>query len=197
VCADSVERCADDRACVAFGLFGGALAVAIRKLKYQHRPDLGRPLGNLLRRACREAGRSAQVVVPVPLHERRLVLRGYNQAALLAAHLATEMGVRMEPHALVRRVDTPPQADLGRAERMTNLANAFAAARSDRIRGRAVALVDDVTTTGATLHACGRALLSAGARSVEWYVVAVTPGWSNDRPVPTDAREKTGVRFCP
>jgi ComF family protein len=189
-CAESVERWADDGSHVAFGLFGGALAVAIRKLKYQHRPDLGRPLGNLLRRACREAGRSAQVTVPVPLHERRLVVRGYNQAALLAAHLATEMGVRMEPHALLRCVDTPPQAELGRAERMANLANAFAVARPDRIRGRSVALVDDVTTTGATLRACVHALLSAGARSVECYVVAVTPDWSNDRPALMGAREK-------
>jgi ComF family protein len=190
-CAGTVERFASDGTCVAFGLFGGALAVAIRRLKYQHRPDLGRPLGSLLRRACREAGGRAEVVVPVPLHERRLVARGYNQAALLGAHLAIEMGVRVDPYVLLRCVDTPPQAELGRAARSTNLTEAFAVVRSDRIRGRTVALVDDVTTTGATLHACRRALLSAGARTVECFVVAVTPGWSTDRPVPADAREKT------
>jgi ComF family protein len=191
-CADSVERCADDGPCIAFGLFGGALAVAIRRLKYQHRPDLGRPLGSLLRRACRDAGRTADVVLPVPLHARRLVARGYNQAALLGAHLAIELGARVDPNVLIRCADTPPQADLGRSERMANLAGAFSVVRPGRVQGRTIALVDDVTTTGATLDACRRALLSAGARRVECFVVAVTPDWSTDRPVPPGAREKTG-----
>ena len=181
-CSSSVERFSGGRACVAFGLFGGALAVAIRKLKYQNRPDLGRPLGSLLRRACRDSGRCADVVIPVPLHERRLVARGYNQAALLASHLAIEMAVPMMPHVLVRRLDTPSQAGLGRAERRTNLANAFAVAVRGRAKGRAIALVDDVTTTGATLNACSAVLLSAGARSVESFVVAVTPEWATDGP---------------
>jgi ComF family protein len=189
-CAGSVERFAGDGPCVAFGLFGGALAVAIRKLKYENRPDLGRPLGGLLMRACRDAGRRADVVLPVPLHQRRLVARGYNQAALLAAHLAIEMDVRLDPHVLVRSAETRPQAELGRAERRTNVAGAFAVARPERIRGRAVALVDDVATTGATLEACSHTLSQAGARSVDCFVVAVTPDWSTDRPAPPDAREK-------
>ena len=108
----------------------------------------------------------------MPLHERRLVLRGYNQAALLARHLATEMGVSMATGALVRRVDAPPQAELGRAARRANLVDAFAVVRPERVRGRAIALVDDVMTTGSTLHACAVALLSAGARRVDRFVLA-------------------------
>jgi len=193
VCSGSIERFSGKGECVAFGLFGGALAVAIRKLKYRNRPDLGRPLGSLLRRACRDAGRRAEIVIPVPLHERRLVARGYNQAALLAGHLAIEMAAPMLPHALVRCVDTPSQAELGRAERMNNLAGAFVVARPGAVEGLAIALVDDVTTTGSTLDACARALFSAGARSVESFVVAVTPEWASDRPLAAPGEKRRGT----
>jgi ComF family protein len=196
-CARSIERYAGDDACVAFGLFGGALAVAIRRLKYQQRPDLARPLGSLLRRACRDARSRAEVVVPVPLHESRLVERGYNQAALLGAHLAREMGARFDVHALIRHADTPPQAALSRVQRLANVADAFSVVRPERIRTRVVALVDDVTTTGATLDACRHALLGAGAKSVRCFVVAATPGPPAQLAVPADAEiEKEGSDFA-
>lgn len=172
-CSNCVERLSsNDARVIAFGLYGGALASAIRRLKYHQRPDLARPLGSLLRHACRDAHERADVVIPVPLHKSRLAARGYNQAALLGRYLAIEMGARMHTMVLVRPVDTVSQAELGREERKANVADAFAVQRPDIVRGRTIALVDDVTTTGATLDACSRALLAARARQVRWFVLA-------------------------
>ena len=127
---------------------------------------LGVPLGHLLRRLLREEGLSAEVVVPVPLHPKRLAERGYNQAALLARAAARELGAPLEARALVRVRDTSQQARLGRTERLTNVERAFVARNPEAVRGRDVLLVDDVETTGATLAACRAALLEAGARHV-------------------------------
>jgi ComF family protein len=157
---------------IAFGAFGGALATALRRLKYQDRPDLAAPLGHLARQAARQAGLTADLVVPVPLHPRRLVDRGYNQAALLAAQVAVELDAPLLARGLVRLRNTPQQAHLDRAARLDNVRQAFRARLPLAIQGRRVVLVDDVATTGATLTACSEALLAAGAVSVTALVVA-------------------------
>lgn len=157
---------------VAFGAFEGALSIALRRLKYQERPELAAPLGHLARLAARRAGLTADLVVPVPLHPRRLVERGYNQAALLAAEVAVELAAPLVARALVRLRHTPQQAHLDRAGRLVNVRSAFRARRPSAIHGRRVVLVDDVATTGSTLTACTEALLAAGAASVTAIVVA-------------------------
>jgi ComF family protein len=163
---------------VAFADYGGALAEALHRFKYRECPHLSRPLGHLLRSACRASALAADVVVPVPLHMLRLVGRGYNQSALLGAHVADELRVPLFARALVRVTDTRPQAELDRSARLSNLDGAFAvrAAERARVRGVRVALVDDVTTTGATLDACARVLMSAGAAAVARVVLARTVG---------------------
>jgi ComF family protein len=100
----------------------------------------------------------------VPLARGRRIARGYDQAALLARHLARAARLPVLPGALRRLRETPPQVGRTRAERVRNVAGAFAA--SDRVRGREIALVDDVVTTGATADACARALKEAGALRV-------------------------------
>jgi ComF family protein len=159
-------------AVVAFALFTGAVADVIRRFKYGDRPDLARPLGHLLRRAARGAGVRADVVIPVPLHPRRLAERGYNQAALLAGQVAAELAAPLEARALRRLRNTAQQARLARALRLENVAGAFRVRDPASVRGRAVVLIDDVATTGATLAACRDALLGAGAASVIFMVVA-------------------------
>jgi ComF family protein len=160
---------------IAFGYYGGALAQAIRRFKYEERPDLARPLGALLRRACRDAGLSVDAVLPVPLHSRRLVERGYNQSALLAAHVAAELGAPLLTTTLKRAIDTSPQAELSGDERPHNVKGAFVVDSENWIEGRMVILVDDVSTTGATLAAARAPLLRAGARHVFTVVLARTP----------------------
>lgn len=157
---------------VAFAAFGGALATALRRLKYQDRPDLAAPLGHLARHAARRAGLTADLIVPVPLHPRRLVDRGYNQAALIAAEVAVELEAPLAARALIRLRNTPQQAHLAREARLGNVRQAFRARDPREIQGRRVVLVDDVATTGATITACAEALLAAGAASVTAIVVA-------------------------
>jgi ComF family protein len=160
-----------DLACFALG---GAIGVALYRLKYQSHPELGTPLGVLM--AQHPALRRAHFarVVPVPLHPRRLVARGYNQAALLAAPIARALEVPLDTSTLSRVAETCPQVGLDRSARALNVARAFSAERPTRAResGGAVLLVDDVRTTGATLAACKSALASAGARDVITFTLA-------------------------
>jgi ComF family protein len=176
-CAASVVRAsgrasaARRRRVLAFGAYGGALATALRRLKYCDRADLARPLADLLRLLAREHALEADLVVPVPLHALRLCERGYNQAALLARPLARDLGAPVAPTALERIRHGPPQARLGAADR-ARIATSFRVRDPRRVRGRRVLLVDDVVTTGATLEACAAALTAAGARAVRALVVA-------------------------
>lgn len=156
-------------AILAGGLYGGPLADAVRSLKYAGRPAAARPLGAWL--AGRVALPAGAAVVAVPLGRGRRVARGYDQAALLARHLARAAGAPRLRAALRRVRETAPQVGRTRAERARNVAGAF---RADPalVAGRDLALVDDVVTTGATADAAARALLAAGARSVTVVALA-------------------------
>ncbi|PID37964.1 MAG: phosphoribosyltransferase [Proteobacteria bacterium] len=152
-------------------LYGGPLADAIGRLKYEHRTELAGPLARLWSVApLREL--ALDRVLPVPLHRRRLAQRGYNQAALLARPLARALKRPLECGALSRRRDTPSQTRLGLAERRANVHGAFAVPRPSRVEGQRLLLVDDVATTGSTLDAAARVLLAHGAVSVVAVVLA-------------------------
>lgn len=112
----------------------------------------------------------ADLIAPTPLHWTRLVTRGFNQSVWLAAAFARRVGIPLAPDLLTRRRRTPSQAGFGPEARHGNVAGAFSAGR--RARGRRVVLVDDVFTTGATVAACSRALLEAGAASVDVVTLA-------------------------
>ena len=116
----------------------------------------------------------AELIVPVPLHYRRLAARGYNQAAWLAAAVSRRTGVAMHPALLKRVRATPSQGGLNARARRRNVAGAFVVPdrSAHRLAGKTVLLVDDVLTTGATLNGCTRALLKAGAASVDILVLA-------------------------
>jgi ComF family protein len=157
--------------------FGGAVAEAIRRMKWGKLPELAPPLGVLLDEALRYAPAEfcdVDVIVPVPLHKRRLRSREFNQAAELAAGMqeaardrdAAIGRVPLEVRALRRIRDTPPQTGLDAAARRRNVLDAFAVRDASRIHGRRVLLVDDVMTTGATADACAAALDRAGAVDV-------------------------------
>jgi ComF family protein len=164
--ATVVHDQAHEDGAIAFARFGGAVAMALKRFKYEERADLARPLGHLLRRAITDAEVHADVVVPVPLHPRRLAERGYNQSALLARTVAQQLDVPFAPRALERCRQTAQQARLGRSERLVNMAEAFDVRDKPAVESRVVLLVDDVLTTGATLLACRQALERAGAAEV-------------------------------
>jgi ComF family protein len=148
----------------AGALLGGPLADAIHALKYGNRPALARPLGAWL--AARAPLDPGAAVLSIPLARGRRAERGYDQAALLADHLARASGAagRRLRTALRRVRETPPQVGRTREERARNVEGAFQA--TDAVAGRDVVLVDDVVTTGATADAAAAAIRRAGARSV-------------------------------
>jgi ComF family protein len=149
--------------------YGGPIAAAIVDLKHGDRPSLAPGLARIGIGLCPPP--AADVVVPVPLHPRRLARRGFNQSALLARPVARAAHGRLS-HALDRVRDTPTQGGLSAAGRRANVRGAFAVARPRAVAGRSVLVVDDVWTTGATARACARALVGAGARTVWVWTLA-------------------------
>ena len=146
-------------------VFEGPVRFALHRLKYRRNLALGDALARPMADFCRHLDWPVEVVVPVPLGKRRLQERGYNQVSLIAMPLAALNRWRYVPRALSRVRETKSQVGLSAVERQENMQGAF---RADPrpVRGRAILLMDDVATTGATISACAEALLSAGAKAV-------------------------------
>jgi ComF family protein len=166
-------------ACAAAAEFRGAVEPWIHRFKYPRSGLAGLDAAPqavarmlILEAAARLPPPAPQLVVPVPLHPRRLRARGFNPAGLLARVLARELGVRFDPVALRRVRDTPSQTGLDRRARRRNVRGAFAPRGPVAPR---VWLVDDVVTTGSTLAEAARALQRAGARHVVGVCAAHTP----------------------
>jgi ComF family protein len=151
-------------------VFGAALADAIHRFKYEDRPHLARPLISLVRASLAEDVSWADMLVPIPLHRKRLLERKYDQAWLLARELAKPTGKPAKPRLLRRLRHTPPQVGHDRTARRDNVSGAFQG--SERLKGLNVLLVDDVITTGSTMEAAALAALSAGAASVRGVALA-------------------------
>jgi len=167
----------------------GALRRAIIAFKFSGRRRLQQPLGQMLTDFINQptSGEGMDpagldVVVPVPLHEARERVRGFNQSLLLAERVADDMGRPLRPDVLVRRRHTQPQIDLTPARRRDNVRGAFAVTLPEAVTGRAVLLIDDVFTTGNTLSECARVLKRAGtARVVCLTLSRSSPDWDKDR----------------
>lgn len=145
--------------------YEGVIRDCVHALKYDHNLGLGEFFADRLAALVNEAGWDINLVMPVPLSAERMDERGYNQAACLARPLATRLGLRYHPFGVERTRDTPSQVGLSGDERRRNVAGAFTA-RPEVVAGKAVLIVDDVMTTGATMEACSQALKDAGAGNV-------------------------------
>jgi ComF family protein len=150
-------------------------APLVLRFKHADRTDATPAFARWMARAGADLLTEGPVLVPVPLHPKRLWRRRYNQAALLAQAIARRMDLDHRPLALVRARATASQGTRDRQGRLANLKDAFAVARPDAIEGRSVVLIDDVMTTGATLNECARALARAGATRVDALVLARVP----------------------
>lgn len=167
-----------DRVCAPYR-YARPVDQLIIDLKYRGRLALAPILASAImtdaRRATRPAGLVApKIIVPMPLHPIRLIERGYNQSREIAHALGRLMILPVDETAIIRTRNTAPQATLAHKDRVHNMRNAFApgAAAHPAIKGQAVALIDDVLTSGQTAHFAARALKKAGASSVEVWVVA-------------------------
>ncbi len=154
----------------AAALYDGPVAAAVKRLKFGRQMAYLPLMQSWLKApACRELAAVAELLVPVPLHPRRLKARGFNQALLLAQAFDEAPVAR---DALVRVRHTVPQVKLNPKERRDNVKGAFAVPNPARVKGKSILLVDDLFTTGATVKECARVLRRAGARRVEVLTVA-------------------------
>lgn len=177
--ADLCEACRVSKpvfmALRSWAIYQGALRKAIHCLKYEGDLSLGdvlaRPMIDMLKRL----GWQVDLVVPVPISPARKAERGYNQAALLAFPLALGSGIPYRSKALIKIRETRSQVGLNAAQRRENVAEAFEASES-LVRDRCVLVVDDVTTTGATMQVCAEALIAARAREVYGLTLARAGG---------------------
>lgn len=163
-----------DRARAVARFDDGPARALVHRLKYGDRLELARTMGAWMARAGDELLTEADILVPVPLHRGRLVRRRFNQAALLARSVSDRTGVPMDAFALARVKATPPQVGMTRTQRAANVQGAFRILpeRRGAVDGKAVVLVDDVLTSGATINAAARAVLRGGARRVDVLVFA-------------------------
>ena len=163
-----------DRARAAIA-YDDASRELILPLKHADRLEATSVFGRWMARAAGELIAEAEIVVPVPLHWRRLAKRRYNQAAVLAYAISNKSGLRVDTASLIRPLASVSQGEMPSARaRLKNVARAFVVAErgKTRIAGRRILLVDDVLTTGATLNACAKALKRAGAASVSAVTLA-------------------------
>lgn len=147
----------------------------VHALKYRDRHESAGVMARMMARAGRELVTATSVLVPVPLHRWRLWRRRFNQSAVLASRIVAVMGKGEVSNALRRVRAGRPQVGLSARQRRDNVRAAFAvdAADSGEIFGRHVVLIDDVVTTGASVHACARALKKAGADRVDVLAFAL------------------------
>ena len=154
-------------------LFQGVIRKAIHELKYRNLKAITPLLASFLHSFLKDNPLSGNVLVPVPIHNKRLQERGFNQSSLLARELGRMSGLPVIEDCLIRRTHTPPQVrTISAVERRKNMADAFTCI-SKRLEGKQVILIDDVSTSGATLNTCARVMKSGGATSVWGLAIAL------------------------
>jgi len=160
----------------AIGPYEGLMAEVISRFKYQGASRLAKPLGTLLA-AYQDPEfpfSRFNLILPVPLHPRRLRQRGFNQALLLARRISRVHSIPLDFTALQRTRLAQPQTQLSGAERLKNIRGAFEVLRPAAVADKKILLIDDVFTTGATVQECAKVLLKSGAKRVDVLTLART-----------------------
>jgi ComF family protein len=174
LCGDCLLTARPYAAARAVGLYEQTLLTAIHLFKYRGKTGIGEVLGRMM---AEYAGQQwdmtvFSLIIPVPLHRKRLRERGFNQAVILARQIAKRFDLPLALRTLRRDVGTPPQVGLGREARADNVRGAFTVRRPELINGQRILLVDDVYTTGSTLAECAAVLMRAGAEAVAVLTLA-------------------------
>src|SRR5690554_217784 len=145
----------------------------LHKLKYQGREDFGERLGMLFAKDLKDDKYPLpDLLIPLPLHPKRLAQRGYNQCHSIARGMKAHLKIEIGYNTVKRVVANPTQTRKTRFDRWLNVEHIFEVAEPDAVIGRHVLLLDDVITTGSTLEACGVCLLEAGAREISIATIA-------------------------
>lgn len=154
-------------------LFHGVIRQAIHELKYRNLKAIAPSLAGFLHEYLLDNPLPGDVLVPVPIHRTRRRERGYNQSSLIAREISRRNGLPVIEDCLIRSINTPPQVRTNSAsERRKNITDAFSCV-NDRLKGRQVILIDDVSTSGATLNTCAGVLKASGAAGVWGLTIAL------------------------
>lgn len=150
---------------------------SIYRFKYENRKQYAKGYAALIAGEYKEEIRrwGCDTIIPVPIHSKKLVSRGYNQSELLARHLSKSLEIPMDSSLLARTVDTIPQKELSVSMRRTNVENAFKITQNV-VKYKKVILVDDIYTTGSTIDACAGALLNYGVEKVYFISLSIGAG---------------------
>ncbi|MBI4681648.1 MAG: ComF family protein [Nitrospirae bacterium] len=174
ICGDCLQDGPAFESAGSYGLYDGALRKAINLLKYHNVKRLSKPLSDIMLRIKMPL---ADIILPVPLYNNRLRQREYNQSALIAKYIANSAGLTLALDSLIKIRDTKPQVGLSSGERRKNMNNAFAIKSRELIEGKSILLIDDVSTTGATVRECSNVLKKAGAGDI--HVITLAHGVMN------------------
>ena len=173
------EYCKDCRKARQFqqglGIFpySTLLQNSLFQLKYGKRQEYGTFYGEFAAYYSREKIEKWRInlIIPIPLHPRRLEKRGYNQAGIIAEALGKKLGIPVDERILKRQKNTKPQKELNHQERQKNMRNAFVARK--KLEGENILLVDDIYTTGSTIEEAAKELKKAGAQKIFFLTVAI------------------------
>lgn len=157
--------------------YSGKLKNAIQRFKYNSETHLGKTFGGLLLDFIQKMSyeMDGYIIIPVPLHKKKLRERGYNQSLLLAKVLSKRLGLELDFMSFARVRNTQSQAGLRRMDRRNNVKNAFLVKEIRAIKNKKILLVDDVFTTGVTLNECAKSLKQSGAAKIMCVTLARTP----------------------
>lgn len=164
--------------CISFLKFekGGSTQRLLHALKYNKRPEIGVVLGNLLSAEIKNAQSDIHfdLVLPIPLHSKKLKVRGYNQAMKFAEGIADGLNSESSDEVLIRTKATETQTKKGRLQRILNVSEVFGVSplNEDKLMGKDILLVDDVVTTGSTMEACAKLLISKPIKSLSIATIA-------------------------
>ena len=179
VCGACIKKKPKFTSARSIGIYEGVLMDAVHKLKYNGKTSLAKPLGMIMAEKlslafCREKHAFhplASLIVPIPLHKKRLKERGFNQSLLLAREIAKRHNIKMDYLNFKRVRWTEPQINLKGDERLKNVRGAFLVKDAQVFKKMRILLIDDVYTTGATVMECSKVLKKAGAKDV--YVLTL------------------------
>ena len=152
----------------------GAVQKILQHLKYKNLPGLGEAAGRWYGAKLleTEAAKQTDLIIPVPLHLKKIRKRGYNQADYIAKGMAAGMRKPYNTKLLIKPTHNETQTNKNKFERMANVASVYSIKKPDKIVGKNIFLVDDVITTGATMMACGEILIKNGASNVGFAALA-------------------------
>jgi ComF family protein len=174
LCVDCISKKPFFSTARALGIYDTILLDTIHLFKYSGRILIGELIGTVMAEHRYDSLSIPEfsLIIPVPLHPKKLKERGFNQSLILGRQIAKKFSIPLDFGVLKRRIDTKPQVNLGKSERIKNVKGAFMVKEKERIEGEKVLLVDDVYTTGSTVNECARVLKEAKASDVAVLTLA-------------------------